>query len=260
MNLKTVFSILLWIALAPIAQAQWSVSSQSKIEPLASGAWFVTKNVSGPADAELKLVFFDSTRCALRIVDQPDRGKAGSLGEAMRSIPAIAGCNGGYFTPEFQPLGLSISQGVRTGKMERSSLLGGLLMVRRGRPVILWRDEFTEQSGITDLIQAGPRLVYGGLPVKGLDDSKSRVRTFVLTDCAGHWALGLCDRVSLRQLSDLLATKGIITELDVERALNLDGGSSSGLWYRQEGGEEVYDNEFSTVRNFLVVLPKANAR
>ena len=260
MNARTLIISLLWMALATISQAQWKVSSQSKIEPLANGAWFVSKQVSGPVGAELKLVFFDSTRCALRIVDQPDRGKAGSLGEAMRGFPAIAGCNGGYFTPEFQPLGMSISQGIRTGKMERSSLLGGVLMVRKGRPMILWRDEFTEQSGITELIQAGPRLVNGGLPVKGLDDSKSRIRTFVLTDCAGHWALGLCDRVSLRQLSDLLATKGIITELDVERALNLDGGSSSGLWYRRDDGQEVYDREFSTVRNFLMVLPKENAR
>lgn len=260
MSFKTALSALLWITLASLAQAQWRVNSQSKIEPLANGAWYVSKQLSGPTDAELKLVFFDSTRCALRIVDQPDRNKAGSLGDAMRSYPAIAGCNGGYFTPEFQPLGMSIAQGIRTGKMERSSLLGGVLMVRKGRPMILWRDEFTEQSGITDLIQAGPRLVNGGLPVKGLDDSKSRIRTFVLTDCGGHWALGLCDRVSLRQLSDLLATKGIITELDVERALNLDGGSSSGLWYRRASGQEVYDREFSTVRNFLMVQPKENAR
>jgi hypothetical protein len=78
----------------------------------------------------------------------------------------------------------------------------------------------------------------------------------VLTDCAGRWAIGLCEHVTLRELSDLLCAKRVITELEVERALNLDGGSSSGLWFRGPDGEEHYDREFATVRNFLAVVPK----
>jgi len=242
--------------LASPAHAQWRVASQTASVSLGHGASFVQKKVSGPAEAELKVVFFDAKQCALRVVAQPSKTKAGTLGDAMQSVGAIAGCNGAYFTPEFKPLGLEISQGIRTGKLERSSLLGGMLVVRKGRPLMLWRDEFAEQSGITDLVQAGPRLVNGGLPVKGLEATKRRVRTFVLTDCAGRWAIGLCDRVSLRELSDLLAAKGIITEMEVERALNLDGGSSSGLWFRAQDGAEKYDREFATVRNFIAVVPR----
>jgi hypothetical protein len=238
------------------AHAQWRVASQDTATPLGHGASFIRKDVAGPVSAELKLVLFDSARCHLRVVSQPAKDKAVSLRDAMRAAGAIAGCNGAYFTPEFMPLGLEISQGVRTGKMERSSLLGGMLMVRKGRPMMLWRDEFVEQGGIGELVQAGPRLVNGGLPVKGLEATKRRVRTFVLTDCAGHWAIGLCDRVTLRELSDLLATKGIVTEIHVERALNLDGGSSSGLWFRGADGQEHDDREFSTVRNFIAVMPK----
>src|SRR3954471_13675392 len=193
-----------WSALP--AHAQWRVASQGTPQSLGHGASFIHKDVAGPVDAELKLVLFDSAYCVLRVVDQPARDKAGSLGDAMGAVGAIAGCNGAYFSPEFTPLGLEISQGVRIGELERSSLLGGVLMVRKGKAVMLWRDEFVEQKGITDLVQAGPRLVNGGLPVKGLDAKKRRVRTFVLTDCAGHWAIGLCDRASLRELSDLLAT------------------------------------------------------
>jgi hypothetical protein len=248
----------LWLAALP-AQAQWRVASQTAAVPLGHGASFVRKNVSGPIEAELKLVFFDAKQCALRVVAQPSRAKAGSVAEAMRSVGAIAGCNGAYFKPEFMPLGLEISQGIRTGKLERSALLGGMIMVRKGRPVMLWRDEFAEQSGITDLVQTGPRLVNGGSPVKGLESTKRRVRTFVLTDCGGRWAIGLCDSVTLRELSDLLAAKGIITEMEVERALNLDGGSSSGLWFRAQDGGEKYDREFATVRNFIAVVPRAKS-
>jgi uncharacterized protein YigE (DUF2233 family) len=239
------------------AHAQWTVSSTAPPTSLGSGAAFVKKKLAGPVQADLKLVFFSASQCSLRVVSQPTLAGAGSLGEAMRTAGALAGCNGAYFNPQFAPLGLEVASGVRTGKLERSSLLGGVLVVRKGKPMMLWRDEFVEQSGITDLVQAGPRLVNGGQPVKGLEATKRRARTFVLTDCAGQWAIGLSSHVSLRELSDLLATKGIITECEVERALNLDGGSSSGLWFRGADGKEEYDREFATVRNFLAVVPKS---
>jgi hypothetical protein len=248
--------LLFTIVQAAPAFSQWRNSSESAPQTLAQGATFLRKEVTGPVNVELKLVMFDTAHCTLRVVAQPSRDKAGKLAQAMRGIGAIAGCNGAYFTPEFLPLGLEISQGVRTGTLERSSLLGGVIVVRKEKPVLLWRDEFVPQSGITDLVQAGPRLVNGGLPVKGLEATKSRVRTFVLTDCAGRWAIGLCDQVTLRDLSDLLSAKGIITEMHVERALNLDGGSSSGFWFRGADGAEHSDREFSTVRNFLAVVPK----
>jgi uncharacterized protein YigE (DUF2233 family) len=250
------FMILLSGGVVSPACAQWRVASQSPPTDLGHGVTFVRKSLAGPAEAELKLVFFDASKCALRVVSQASRAQAVSLDDAMRGAGAIAGCNGAYFNPEFMPLGLEIANGARTGKLERSSLLGGMLMVRKGRPTMLWRDEFTEQAGITDLVQAGPRLVNAGQPVKGLEATKSRARTFVLTDCAGHWALGLCDRATLRELSDMIAAKGIITEVEVERALNVDGGSSSGLWFRAPDGKETYDREFATVRNFLAIVPK----
>jgi uncharacterized protein YigE (DUF2233 family) len=204
----------------------------------------------------LKLVFFDAGKCDLRVIDQPQRAGAGSLGDAMRSGNFIAGCNAGYFDPEFAPLGLLISQGTRTGSFQKSSLLGGVIVMRKGRPTLLWRDEYVEQKGITELVQAGPRLVNGGNAVAGLDATKRRARTFIVTDCAGKWAIGICDRASLRELSDILATDAIFPELEVERALNFDGGSSTGLWFRRADGNESYSREFATVRNFLAVLPR----
>lgn len=250
--------VVLWFVLGGAVSlcAQWRVAGQSPPVSLASGATFVKRNVAGTAEVELRLVFFDASKCELRVVDQPARATAGNLGEAMRAQHAIAGCNAGYFTPEFTPLGLVISQGTRAGAFQKSSLLGGVLQVKKGRPTLLWRDEFTDHASITEMVQAGPRLVNGGLPVAGLDATKRRPRTFVLTDCAGKWAIGICDSASLREISDILATKGVIPEFVVERALNFDGGSSTGLWLRGPDGKEIYRREFSTVRNFLAVLPK----
>lgn len=256
--MRSLLFVFLWVVgfTGTHLHAQWRVAGQSESVALAGGATHVRREVSGPAEVELKLVFFDATKSDLRIIDQPQRSSAGSLGDAMRSDNFIAGCNAGYFSPDFAPLGLVISNGTRVGSFQKSSLLGGVVLVRKGRPMLLWRDEFTEQKGITELVQAGPRLVNGGRPVAGLESTKRRARTFILTDCAGKWAIGICDRASLRELSDILATPALFPEMEVERALNFDGGSSTGLWFRRADGTESYSREFATVRNFLAVLPR----
>jgi len=249
--------LLLAILFPTLLSAQWRVTSQSRPVSLGHGAWQVKKSVSGPSDeADLSLVFFDAARCSLRVCDQPDKGGARDLADTMRKRGAIAGCNGGYFTPEFQPLGLLVAQGKRVGAIQRSSLLGGLLVVRNGKLSMPWRDEYKEQKDTAELIQAGPRLVVGGKSVAGLEAARHRARTFVVTDNAGHWAIGTCRNVSLRELSDMLSTPGLLAELRVERAINLDGGSSTGLWWRDDRGGEHYEREYSTVRNFIAIVPK----
>lgn len=241
---------------ASFASAQWQLQSQSQPTPLGHDAWQVRKSINGPAQVELNLVFFNAKRCTLQILDQPDPGKARSLGQAIASTPAIAGCNGGYFTPAFAPLGLVISSAGRAGSFQRSSLLGGLIQVRKGRPMLLWRDEFAEVPGISNLLQAGPRLVNGGIPIKGLETTRQRARTFVLTDNNGRWVIGVSSRISLHHLGQVLAAKGIITELSPDRALNLDGGSSSALWWKEAAGMVHYEREYAIVRNFLIVVPR----
>jgi len=248
--------LLAWALLVTPVSADWRLISQGKPMPLGSGAWQVTRNLEGPQAVELKLVFFDSERCALQVVDQPANRNTLSLDDAVRGSKSLAATNGGYFTPEFTPLGLQVSQGRRTGDFEKSSLLTGVVLVRKGSPYLLWRDEYSAQSGITEVLQSGPRLVNGGAPVKGLEATKSRARTFIMTDNSGHWALGVCRSATLAALAGVLSTPKIITEFKVERALNLDGGSSTGIWWRDTSGTEHYDREHATVRNFLAVVPR----
>jgi hypothetical protein len=61
--------------------------------------------------------------------------------------------------------------------------------------------------------------------------------------------------VTLAQLAKILATAGITPDLKVQRALNLDGGSSSAFWFAGER-EPFSISEQKTVRNFLGVAPK----
>ena len=61
---------------------------------------------------------------------------------------------------------------------------------------------------------------------------------------------------TLQELADLLATPSIIRAFTVMRALNLDGGPSTGLWWKDTSSAEHYDKEKWHVKNMLVIIPK----
>jgi hypothetical protein len=54
----------------------------------------------------------------------------------------------------------------------------------------------------------------------------------------------------------MLATRDFIPGLRIAHALNLDGGRSSALHARLSGGESVTEAGWSTVRNFVGVVPR----
>lgn len=245
---------------AALAVPRSSRAAVSKREPevaLSSGAVLHRFTATADDAVDFTVVRFDSARCALRVVDQLDRSTATSLAQAMPKLNAIAGVNGGFFTPAFEPLGLSISQGKRTGIWQRSTLLGGVVMVKKGRPMLLWRDEFQDSAGITELLQAGPRLVSNGKPVTGLENRSQRSRTFIATDNAGRWLLGICEYVSLAGLAQLLATPGLVPGMEIVRALNFDGGKSTCIWARTSTGGVLSESEFSRVKNFVAIVPRS---
>jgi hypothetical protein len=239
-----------------LAESGCRVHAREPDVPLTGGALLHRFSVSGEDSADFSVVVFETKRCTLRVLDQPDSGSAKTLGQVMREQNGIAGVNAGFFTPTFEPLGLVIADGKRAGSWMRSTLLGGVVLVKNGKLTLLWRDEMGTADGVSQLVQAGPRLVNNGEPVTGLDAAKERARTFIATDNAGRWAIGLCEYTSLAGLAAMLSTKGLIPGMTIHRALNFDGGKSSGLWCRRADGEEIYEREIATVRNFVGVFPR----
>jgi hypothetical protein len=97
--------------------------------------------------------------------------------------------------------------------------------------------------------------VEGSQPVAGLNDARPARRTFVATGGSDRAAIGFCSDVTLAQLGKILATPGVAPDLKVERALNLDGGSSSAFWFAGERGSFSI-SEQKAVRDFVAVAPK----
>lgn len=235
----------------------WQLDAPAESQPLIGDATLHTLSVSKNGDSvDLQLVYFDSRSHDLKIIDQPDDGAgAGQITACMRQAGAIAGVNGGFFTPQFTPMGLMIADGRPTGTWQSNKLLTGAVVVRHS-PQLLWNSELRESRSAHNLIQAGPRLVDSGRPVASLERSKHVPRTFIATDGSHRWIFGLARHTSLGELAEILATPDLLPGFHVHRALNLDGGRSSAIYFRTADGREQSDPGWSTVRNYLGIVPR----
>lgn len=235
------------IALFVSHACAWDVASSELLSPPGSPVSHVKKTLDGPRQVLLHFVFFDSRNCGLQVVDHP-LADGTDLAAAMHANHCLAGVNGNYFQPDRTPLGLVISDGTVIHPLQKARLLSGLLVVSRDRVSLLRTAEYHPTPRTTQALQAGPFLIDGGNPVPGLDSERAAVRTAFLSDGGEHCALLVSGPVSLAELSQILATPGVVTEFKIHRALNFDGGGSSGLWIKDP---PFYLPEVSAVRNYL---------
>ncbi len=203
--------------------------------------------------ATVHLAIFSTKAATLRVIDDAAETHA-RLAETMRRENCIAGVNGGYFDPENAPVGLLVSDGRLIAPLRKARLLSGVMSVVDGRVRIQRPAEYSPKSKPSAARQCGPFLVNAAQPIVGLNNTRFARRTFVATGGGQQAAIGYCSSVTLAQLGALLATPGLAPELKVQRALNLDGGSSSGFWF--SGEKDFSLSEYKTVRDYVAVVPK----
>jgi len=202
------------------------------------------------------LVLFDSRRYRLAVLDLgPELAPTSAWLERLRAAGLLAAVNGGFFHADGQPLGLVIAEGRSLSRFETVKPLSGVLY-DDGRGIHLERRaRFQSRPGIDALIQSGPYLVERGQAVRGLSTQDVSRRTFIATDWRRHWILGATrDGLTLAQLAEALATPGALAPWPVERALNLDGGSSTGFLFDPgEGRAPIELRARRPVRNLVGV-------
>ena len=218
------------------------------------------------AGVNLSFVAFDSRDYTLEVIDQAGLGsKYKTAAQVAKSTGALAAINGGFFTPEGQPLGLLYHQGKKTGSLNSSSLGSGVLYLDKNapQPVLARRETF--QKWLTnstfsplEVLQTGPFLVEAGSAVSGLSNKEARVRSLLLWDGEHHFALAQCEPITLRNLAGAL-TKQTLPGFQVQVALNLDGGRSSDLYASSKvsGGPKTLRQWWNKpVRNYIVLKPQ----
>jgi exopolysaccharide biosynthesis protein len=244
------------LAFAATAQADWTVLSSTS-EPGRDGPVHrhaVLENPVGSERITVDLAIFFTKSYTLRVLQ--NEGGGDGLGEMMRHEKCLAGVNGGYFDENFAPLGLRIVNGQMIAPLQRARLITGVLVASpRGVQIVRSR-EFSRRPGVTAAIQCGPFLVDRGQPISGLNNSHLARRTFAATTTSARALLGVCSGVSLAELAKILATTSLAEDLKIERALNLDGGSSSAFWFARENGSAFSISEQKPVRDFVGIVPK----
>lgn len=196
-------------------------------------------------------IFPASAKKSLRLIDNPDGSL--SLEQALRASGCAAGVNGGYFDPAFLPIGLRVIDATVVRPLIKARLMTGVLFSARGSFQIVRVGEYGRQRNVAAAVQCGPLLVDGGRPVKGLDDTRVARRTFALVG-ADRGALGFCPEASLAGLAAILTSPSLAQDLKIQRALNLDGGSSSAFWFKRADGSTFSIREQKNVRDFVGIV------
>jgi exopolysaccharide biosynthesis protein len=244
---------LLAFAFASVAHAEWTVvSTQSEFSagPRVEHRHIVARSDTGE-QATLECAIFSTKTATLRVIDDPSANS--DLATIMQRENCIAGTNGGYFDPDYAPVGLLVSGGQTITPLGKAKLLSGVVSVANGRVQIQRAAEFSTKTKPTAARQCGPFLVDRGRAIVGLNNTRSARRTFVAAS-GERVAIGYCSALTLGQLADLLAST-VIANFKIERAFNLDGGSSSAFWFAGEKG--VFSlREQKTVRDYMAIVAK----
>ncbi|MGC9398832.1 MAG: phosphodiester glycosidase family protein [Anaerolineae bacterium] len=154
---------------------------------------------------------------------------------------ALLTVNAGYFTQAYEPLGLVIADGVPHGT-SYADFAGMFAVTAAGEMEVRWLREqpYHPNEGLRQAVQSFPVLVKPG-GVMGFpedaDDGRIARRTVVAQDSAGRVLFLIAPRgyFSLHALATWL----VASDLKIDVALNLDGGTSAGLWLAETPAAQI---------------------
>lgn len=242
-------------ALLSTSLAAWEVTGTGDLGKLPGGGFVRRAELTdNGVSARLTAIVFTAKSYLLRVVDSrsPGNTKAAS---ALQEAGCVAGVNGGYFQADYRPVGLMVAGGQEIHPFEQAKLLAGILTARGAKLEIVRSSKFSKSPDIREAVQCGPMLVEGEHPTTGLNSERSARRTIVATDGRGRWALIYLTSVTLADAARILTTPGALGDWVPSTALNLDGGSSSGLWAATSPAA-VSLSEFGHVRNYIGIVPR----
>ena len=193
-------------------------------------------------------------RFKLMQVPQNGNSPADDFQQLLSAHHAVLATNGGFFTPEFKPLGLRI-----TDKNELSPTRNiswwGVFFVKENRAYLVPQQDYRPDTQIDFAIQAGPRLLVHSERVSGLN-TKIDTRT----------ALGITanDKVVLLTTEDLLISTIDLADLlkrpqeegglGCVEAINLDGGHSAQMYTLLPNFSLAVSNN-ARVADAILVIP-----
>jgi uncharacterized protein YigE (DUF2233 family) len=208
--------------------------------------------IPGGDDDTVTIVRFDTHKIKVSVGYQP--GQPMSMNEWMQQEHPLAIINGGYFDQQFNATALVVSNGKVFGQSYNG--FGGMLSVdSRGSLSLraLRQQPYNPNSEqLEQATQSVPVLMSGGKRTRFSADASQTRRSVVAMDKQGRLLFIVSPNpiFSLDELADQLVS----SDLSIEVALNLDGGSSTGLYVNGGSPQVTID---SLAKLPLVIIVKA---
>lgn len=187
----------------------------------------------------------------LRVVTAQSLNKKNASASEFATLSnSLIAINGGFFTHEFKPLGLRISNYKSLNPLKPISWWG-IFYTEKTKAYLRSIKNFKADNKINFAIQSGPRLLVNGHETR-LKPGYAQ-RTALGITAKGNVILLVTENLAMttKELAKLMRAP----PLSCQDALNLDGGSSSQV-YAQMKGFELNVHGFSNVSDALVVHPR----
>ena len=178
---------------------------------------------------QLHVLRVDPRKFQVRVIDSRAFGLDRMAVKAMaQKTGALAAINGGFFTPDWKPLGLLIADGFELNPLRRTDW--GIFIIQNGQPRIIHTNEYKNEKSISQALQVGPRLVVGGQEVRLKKQAARRSAigitythqiVFLNTDHTEAYAHDLARVFRLPESAG---------GLECRDALSLDGGPSAQMY------------------------------
>lgn len=217
---------------------------------LVGGIEHVSYSFSTSSEVRLELYGFPQDAYRFRLAAQPD-GQLLSEWREETSSDVVAGINAMYFLEDFSPAGFFVAEGITQRAHPFDWDLSALLVIDEGGALTI-RPTTQEPEDIAELTHAAqsyPLLVLNGDPILETDSGKTSRRSLVGVDEDGMVWIGVVRDGDV----SLYALGRVLSDMDIpwKQVLNLDGGSSSGLFVN--GDSSVMYPSFKPVPSVLLV-------
>jgi uncharacterized protein YigE (DUF2233 family) len=211
---------------------------------------------SDNTDVGVLVVRIDPSVVTFKVIYKP--GESHSIQDWQSRLPgAVLIVNASFFDTSNRALGLVAVDGVLSGaSFPRSDT--GLFQVQNGAPRVrsLYLEPYNNAERFDQAVQGFPMLVVAGQVAPGFEPDVSQVsarRTVLAMDRSGR-ILFIVTPFTNVKLADLAGWLGV-SGLDIDAALNVDGGNSTCL-YMATGGPSAFTLSLAPVPVVLAVYPR----
>ena len=177
----------------------------------------------------LRILRIDPGKFQVRVIDSRAFGSDRLAIKALaQKAGALAAINGGFFTPDWKPLGLLIADGFEVNPLRRTDW--GIFIIQDGQPRIIHTNEYKHEKNISQALQVGPRLVVEGQEVRL---KKQAARRSAIGITSAHQIVFLTTDHTEAYAQDLARIFRLPESeggLECQNALGLDGGPSAQMF------------------------------